>query len=79
MGITSFKGQEERLQFIFVKGWCKWLPIGKKSALLEEMKNAWDECVTMIYVHIYRDWKRLAREDSIHSFSGKNLNEGCQI
>jgi hypothetical protein len=39
MGITSFKGQEERLQFMFVKGWCKWLPIGKKSALLEEIKK----------------------------------------
>jgi len=31
---------KRRLQFIFVKGWCKWLPIGKKSALLEEIKNA---------------------------------------
>jgi hypothetical protein len=50
---------KRRLQFIFVKGWCKWLPIGKKSALLEEIKFAWDECVTMIYVHIGigKDWQ----------------------
>jgi hypothetical protein len=61
-----------RLQFVFVKGWCKWLPISKKSALLEEIKNAWDACVTM-YLCAHGDWKRLAREDSIHCFSGKNL------